>query len=131
MLKNQARRGGNQLAEADERKGVKVGRTVTLPESDREHFLKATLDIAPEVGVRFDARDLWGHEADQLLKVSVDAWEPYLEPADQAVRYDLDARARQLLTVPIHGTDCKVGKSLQPRSRGFPRSGVGPPLTAG
>ena len=34
--------------------------------------------------VRFDARDLWGHEADQLLKVSVDAWEPYLEPADQA-----------------------------------------------
>ena len=34
--------------------------------------------------VRFDARDLWGPEADQLLKVSVDAWEPYLEPADQA-----------------------------------------------
>jgi nitrile hydratase len=34
--------------------------------------------------VRFDARDLWGPEADQLLKVSVDTWEPYLEPADQA-----------------------------------------------
>ena len=34
--------------------------------------------------VRFDARDLWGPEADRLLKVSVDAWEPYLEPADQA-----------------------------------------------
>jgi nitrile hydratase subunit beta len=33
--------------------------------------------------VRFDARDLWGPEADQMLKVSVDAWEPYLEPADQ------------------------------------------------
>jgi nitrile hydratase beta subunit len=32
--------------------------------------------------VRFDARDLWGPEADQKLKVSVDAWEPYLEPAD-------------------------------------------------
>jgi len=34
--------------------------------------------------VRFDARDLWGAEADQTLKVSVDAWESYLEPADQA-----------------------------------------------
>jgi nitrile hydratase beta subunit len=31
--------------------------------------------------VRFDARDLWGPEADQTVKVSVDAWEPYLEPA--------------------------------------------------
>jgi nitrile hydratase subunit beta len=31
--------------------------------------------------VRFDARDLWGPEADQMLKVSVDAWEPYLERA--------------------------------------------------
>jgi nitrile hydratase len=34
--------------------------------------------------VRFDARDLWGPEADQLLKVSVDAWESYVEPDDQA-----------------------------------------------
>jgi hypothetical protein len=33
--------------------------------------------------VRFDARDLWGPEADQMLKVSVDAWEPYLERADR------------------------------------------------
>jgi nitrile hydratase len=33
--------------------------------------------------VRFDARDLWGAEADPMLKVSVDAWEPYLELADQ------------------------------------------------
>jgi nitrile hydratase subunit beta len=32
--------------------------------------------------VRFDGRDLWGAEADPKLKVSVDAWEPYLEPAD-------------------------------------------------
>ena len=32
--------------------------------------------------VRFDARDLWGPEADPMLKVSVDAWEPYLELAD-------------------------------------------------
>jgi len=34
--------------------------------------------------VRFDARDLWGPDADPMLKVSVDAWEPYLEPVDQA-----------------------------------------------
>jgi len=34
--------------------------------------------------VRFTARDLWGPDADQMFKVSVDAWEPYLEPADQA-----------------------------------------------
>jgi nitrile hydratase len=32
--------------------------------------------------VRFDARDLWGPDADPKLKVSVDAWEPYLEPTD-------------------------------------------------
>jgi nitrile hydratase beta subunit len=31
--------------------------------------------------VRFEARDLWGSDADPMLKVSVDAWEPYLEPA--------------------------------------------------
>jgi nitrile hydratase subunit beta len=34
--------------------------------------------------VRFDARDLWGPEADQMVKVSVDAWESYLEAVDQA-----------------------------------------------
>lgn len=32
--------------------------------------------------LRFDTRDLWGPEADPMLKVSVDAWEPYLELAD-------------------------------------------------
>jgi nitrile hydratase len=31
--------------------------------------------------VRFDGRELWGAESDPKLKVSVDAWEPYLEPA--------------------------------------------------
>jgi nitrile hydratase beta subunit len=31
--------------------------------------------------VRFDGRELWGAEGDPKLKVSVDAWEPYLEPA--------------------------------------------------
>ncbi len=31
--------------------------------------------------VRFDGRELWGPDADPMLKVSVDAFEPYLEPA--------------------------------------------------
>jgi nitrile hydratase beta subunit len=31
--------------------------------------------------VRFDGRELWGADADPSVKVSVDAWEPYLEPA--------------------------------------------------
>jgi len=31
--------------------------------------------------VRFDGRELWGPEGDPTVKVSVDAWEPYLEPA--------------------------------------------------
>ncbi len=30
--------------------------------------------------VRFDGRELWGPEGDPTTKVSVDAWEPYLEP---------------------------------------------------
>lgn len=29
--------------------------------------------------VRFDGRELWGDDTDPALKVSVDAWEPYLE----------------------------------------------------
>ncbi|MGE3144504.1 MAG: nitrile hydratase subunit beta [Pseudorhodoplanes sp.] len=31
--------------------------------------------------VRFEARELWGADADPTISVSVDAWEPYLEPA--------------------------------------------------
>ena len=31
--------------------------------------------------VRFDGRELWGESADPTLKVSVEAWEPYLEQA--------------------------------------------------
>ena len=31
--------------------------------------------------VRFDGPDLWGEGSDPNVKVSVDAWEPYLEPA--------------------------------------------------
>jgi nitrile hydratase len=31
--------------------------------------------------VAFEARDLWGDDADPTLRVSVDAWDSYLEPA--------------------------------------------------
>jgi nitrile hydratase beta subunit len=31
--------------------------------------------------VTFDGRELWGNDSDPNLKVSVDAWEPYLDPA--------------------------------------------------
>lgn len=31
--------------------------------------------------VRFDGGDLWGPQGDPTVKVSVDAWEPYLQPA--------------------------------------------------
>ena len=31
--------------------------------------------------VRFDGRELWGEGADPSVKVSIDAWEPYLEKA--------------------------------------------------
>ncbi|HET9902219.1 MAG TPA: nitrile hydratase subunit beta [Xanthobacteraceae bacterium] len=31
--------------------------------------------------VRFDAADLWGEGADPTVKISIDAFEPYLEPA--------------------------------------------------
>ena len=31
--------------------------------------------------VRFDGRELWGANSDPTVNVSIDAWEPYLEPA--------------------------------------------------
>src|SRR4029079_15451851 len=31
--------------------------------------------------VRFDGRELWGNDGDPTSQVSIDAWEPYLEPA--------------------------------------------------
>jgi len=31
--------------------------------------------------VRFESRELWGESADPTLTVSIEAWEPYLEPA--------------------------------------------------
>jgi hypothetical protein len=31
--------------------------------------------------VRFDGHELWGADGDPKLKVSVDAWESYLDPA--------------------------------------------------
>ena len=43
-----------------------------LGEGEHPHWLYS---------VRFEARELWGSTADAKLKVSVDAWEPYLEPA--------------------------------------------------
>ncbi len=30
--------------------------------------------------VRFDGRELWGENSDPTVKISVEAWEPYLEP---------------------------------------------------
>jgi nitrile hydratase beta subunit len=32
-------------------------------------------------GVAFDGQELWGPESDPALSVSIDCWEPYLEPA--------------------------------------------------
>jgi nitrile hydratase len=31
--------------------------------------------------VRFAGRELWGEDSDPTVSISVDAWEPYLEPA--------------------------------------------------
>jgi nitrile hydratase len=31
--------------------------------------------------VLFEGRELWGEDCDPTLKVSIEAWEPYLEPA--------------------------------------------------
>ena len=31
--------------------------------------------------VVFDSREIWGADADPTLKISIDAFEPYLEPA--------------------------------------------------
>ena len=31
--------------------------------------------------VVFDGRELWGADADPTVKISIDAFEPYLEPA--------------------------------------------------
>jgi hypothetical protein len=30
---------------------------------------------------RFDGREIWGRDADPTLTISIDAFEPYLEPA--------------------------------------------------
>lgn len=43
--------------------------------------------------VRFEGTDLWGHEAEPGLVVSVDAWEPYLEPADSTADNTADKPA--------------------------------------
>ncbi|MEO1024826.1 MAG: SH3-like domain-containing protein, partial [Pseudomonadota bacterium] len=36
---------------------------------------------APLYTIRFEATELYGPDADPTLSVSIEAWEPYLEPA--------------------------------------------------
>ena len=31
--------------------------------------------------VRFDGRELWGPDSDPTVRIAIEAWEPYLEPA--------------------------------------------------
>jgi nitrile hydratase len=47
----------------------------STPESDQGEWLYTVV---------FDARDLWGPQADPSVQVSVDAWESYLEPEGNA-----------------------------------------------
>jgi nitrile hydratase len=35
--------------------------------------------------VRFDSQELWGPDADRTVKISVDAFEPYLEAGDPRI----------------------------------------------
>jgi nitrile hydratase len=46
--------------------------TVAIGEGEKPQWLYTVL---------FDGRELWGESADPTLKVSIEAWEPYLEPA--------------------------------------------------
>jgi nitrile hydratase beta subunit len=46
--------------------------TAASGRSDEAHWLYTVV---------FDSRELWGESADPTLKVSIDAWEPYLESA--------------------------------------------------
>jgi nitrile hydratase len=66
-------------------------------------------DEAPQwlYTVEFDARDLWGDGADATLRVSVDAWESYLEAID---------RPRD---------EPKAGSMLQPAHKATGRPGEG------
>lgn len=36
--------------------------------------------------VRFEARELWGPDADPAVAVSIDCWEPYLQPTSEGTR---------------------------------------------
>ena len=47
--------------------------TVAIGEGENPQWLYCVL---------FDGRELWGDGADPTLKVSIEAWEPYLEPAE-------------------------------------------------
>jgi nitrile hydratase len=46
--------------------------TVAIGEGEKPQWLYTVL---------FEGRELWGESADPTLKVSIEAWEPYLEPA--------------------------------------------------
>ena len=46
--------------------------TVAIGEGEKPQWLYTVL---------FEGRELWGENADPTLKVSIEAWEPYLEPA--------------------------------------------------
>ena len=46
--------------------------TVAIGEGENPQWLYTVL---------FEGRELWGENSDPTLKVSIDAWEPYLDPA--------------------------------------------------
>jgi nitrile hydratase len=46
--------------------------TIAIGQGESPHWLYTVL---------FEGRELWGEKADPKLKVSIEAWEPYLEPA--------------------------------------------------
>ena len=50
--------------------------------------------------VRFDGRELWGADADPTVTVSIDAWEPYLERADDRPRRSSAARTQAVPSIP-------------------------------
>jgi nitrile hydratase len=64
-----------------------AGRVGTVERVHGPHVFADThaqgLGDAPQwlYGVAFDARELWGAQAQTGLRVAIDAWEPYLEPA--------------------------------------------------
>jgi len=48
---------------------------------DHDHEHSELSETQLRVRARFDCPELWGADGDPTVKISVDAWEPYLEPA--------------------------------------------------